>query len=352
MSEIAFTVMDLQHRSHPEFAWRLLNAYLEANGDYGGIPVLRFYLAYRAAVRAKVCAIRAGQAGLSRLDRTEELAACRSYLALARQSLERFRPALIITHGLPGSGKTTFSQLALQQMGGIRIRSDVERKRLFGLGTLEDSRIVGDIYGAEATRRTYARLLELARGIMQAGFPAIVDAAFLRREEREAFRQLAESLSVPFAIASLHAGDDTLRERIRHAAAGCLRGGCRGAGYAASKATAVIPGRARFCGGIHDCGSPGQRREFARLAQTCETAALDISSIRTGSLPGMTCHLFSLADNEAVKNVGEADSLSLKFTFATRGNAMKLEDVRNISKSRDVLSRESFKPKSINVPLS
>ena len=66
--------------------------------------------------------------------------ACRSYLALARQCLGQYRPALIITHGLPGSGKTTFSQLALQQMGAIRIRSDVERKRLFGLGTLENSR--------------------------------------------------------------------------------------------------------------------------------------------------------------------------------------------------------------------
>ena len=63
MDEIAFTVMDLLHRDHPEFAWRLLNACLEASGDYGGLAVLRFYLAYRATVRAKVCAIRAGQAG-------------------------------------------------------------------------------------------------------------------------------------------------------------------------------------------------------------------------------------------------------------------------------------------------
>ena len=123
---------------------------------------------------------------------------------------------MIITHGLPGSGKTTFSQLALEQMGAIRIRSDVERKRLFGLGTLESSRArVGDIYSPEATRRTYARLHELARELLAAGFPVIVDAAFLKREERETFRKLAQSMSVPFAIASLHAGDSMLRERIR-----------------------------------------------------------------------------------------------------------------------------------------
>ncbi len=216
MDEVAFTVMDLLHRDHPEFAWRLLNACLEASGDYGGLSVLRFYLAYRATVRAKVSAIRAGQAGIAKRAKFEALAACRSYLALARRCLEQRHPALIITHGLPGSGKTTFSQLALQQIGAIRIRSDVERKRLFGVGMLEDSRsCVGDIYSSEATRRTYARLHELARESLAAGFAVIVDAAFLKQEERESFRQLGQSMSAPFAIASLHARDSTLRERIR-----------------------------------------------------------------------------------------------------------------------------------------
>ncbi len=172
MDEIAFTVMDLLHRDHPEFAWRLLNAYLELSGDYCGISVLRFYLAHRATVRAKVCAIRAGQAELSKRAKSDELAACRSYLVLARQCLEMSRPALIITHGLPGSGKTTFSQLALQQMGTIRIRSDVERKRLFGLSMLESSRARGDdMYSTEATRKTYARSARTGARNAVGGFP-------------------------------------------------------------------------------------------------------------------------------------------------------------------------------------
>jgi hypothetical protein len=123
--------------------------------------------------------------------------------------------ALIITHGLPGSGKTTFSQFALEQMGAIRIRSDVERKRLYGLGALESSHSsAGDIYRQEATERTYARLHELAQALLKAGYTVIVDAAFLKREEREHFRALAKQLSVPFAIASLSASDRTLRKRI------------------------------------------------------------------------------------------------------------------------------------------
>jgi aminoglycoside phosphotransferase family enzyme/predicted kinase len=216
MDEISFTVMDLLHRSHPEYAWRLLNACLEASGDYAGVGVLHFYLAYRSTVRAKVCAIRAGQSGISGRARSDELAMCRSYLALGRQFLGRHRPVLIITHGLPGSGKTTFSQFALQQMGAIRIRSDVERKRLFGLDALESSGPrVGGIYGPEPTLKTYAHLRELASKLLAAGFPVIVDAAFLKQEEREMFRRLAQSLSVPFAIATLQAKNHTLRERIR-----------------------------------------------------------------------------------------------------------------------------------------
>lgn len=215
MDEVAFLMMDLLHRNHPELAWRFLNAYLEAGGDYGGLSVLRFYLAYRATVRAKVCAIRASQDDISRHAKSAEMVACRSYLALAGQCLAQYAPALTITHGVPGSGKTTFSQLALQQMGAVRIRSDVERKRIFGLDMLENSRaLVGDIYSPEATRRTYARLLELACQILLAGFAVIVDAAFLKQDERETFRQLAQSISVPFAIATLHARDITLRKRI------------------------------------------------------------------------------------------------------------------------------------------
>jgi aminoglycoside phosphotransferase family enzyme/predicted kinase len=215
MNEAAFTVMDLLHRQRSELAYRFLNAYLEATGDYGGLPLLPFYLAYRAAVRAMVSAIRAGQANLPKRDKAAALASCSSFLDLAAACLAQQRPSLIITHGLPGSGKTTFSQAALERLQAIRIRSDVERKRLFGLAALADSRSqAGGIYHAEATVRTYARLHDLARELLAGGFRVIVDAAFLKREEREHFRMLADELSVPFAIASLKATSETMQSRI------------------------------------------------------------------------------------------------------------------------------------------
>jgi aminoglycoside phosphotransferase family enzyme/predicted kinase len=213
ISEVSFTVMDLLRRGQPQLAWRLLNGYLEITGDYQGCGVLRFYLAYRAMVRAKIAAIRAGQRG-ARLKM--ELKSCRSYLRLADDCLARRRPALIITHGLPGCGKSTFAQIALERLGAIRIRSDVERKRLFGLAALADSKAQtdADIYSEDATHRTYARLLELARGLIAAGFPVIVDAAFVLHAERASFGALAQEMGAPFVIASLQTDAALLAERL------------------------------------------------------------------------------------------------------------------------------------------
>lgn len=214
ISEISFTVMDLLQRGHPPLAWRLLNAYLEHSGDYQGCGVLHFYLAYRAMVRAKIAAIRGHQRSVTKAR--HELKQCRSYLGLAHDCLTRHRAAIIITHGLPGCGKSTFAQLALERLGAIRIRSDVERKRLFGLPPLADSKTLAevDIYSQEATRRTYARLHELAREVIAAGLTVIIDAAFLLYAEREIFRALAKELAVPFVIASLQTDATLLAERL------------------------------------------------------------------------------------------------------------------------------------------
>jgi len=217
VSDLAFPFMDLQHFGQPDFAWRLINGWLEATGDFDGLALLRFYASYRAAVRGKVGAIRASQPSMGASQREAALAVARRYFRLAARLLEKPKPALIITHGLPGCGKTTFAQAALEKLGAIRIRSDVERKRLFGLSPLarSESAIGSDMYSQEATRRTYGRLLELARGLMANGFSVIVDAAFLRHDERAQFRQLADELRVPFVIASIEASDRVLRARIK-----------------------------------------------------------------------------------------------------------------------------------------
>lgn len=213
MDEVAFLVMDILHVQRAGMAFRFLNAYLEITGDYSGVSILHFYIAYRAEVRAKICALRATQLGEMR---EQQMAACRDYLALALENLTQCHPALIITHGLPGSGKSTFSQAALERYQAIRIRSDVERKRLQGLKPLQDSHTIkGDgIYSAEISGRTYGHLHDRAREILASGYSVIVDAAFLQENYRDQFRKLALSMSVPFVIVSMRATVATLKSRI------------------------------------------------------------------------------------------------------------------------------------------
>jgi aminoglycoside phosphotransferase family enzyme len=229
ISEVAFLVMDLRARAEPQLAARFLNRYLEYTGDYGAVAVLGFYLVYRALVRAKVDAIRLHQPDLEAAERAAVEAECARYLDLAREFCQPGRPRLIVTRGLSASGKTTLSEPLVEAMGAVRIRSDVERKRLFGLPATSRARAAPGtgIYTPEAGRRTYARLLELARDLLDAGYPVIVDAVFARAEQRAPFQALAEGRGVPYAILEFTASPQILRQRIA-----ARRGGESDAGLA------------------------------------------------------------------------------------------------------------------------
>ena len=217
MSEVAFLVMDLQDRNQPVLAQRFLNHYLEQCGDYPGVRVLRFYLVYRALVRAKVAAIRAGQQGIGETERRVAEDEFHAYLKLAHSYTRPDRPRLLITRGMSASGKSTLTQPLLESAGAIRIRSDVERKRLFGIKTDSDSRAGIDqgIYSADAGIKTYDKLKYLSESVLAAGFSVIVDAAFLKYEQRQPFMRLAKEMQVPFVILEFTASADTLRQRIR-----------------------------------------------------------------------------------------------------------------------------------------
>ena len=216
ISDIAFLVMDLQDRKQPLLAQRFLNRYLHHTGDYAGLGVFRFYLVYRALVRAKIEAIRAHQDGITEKERVEAESDFINYLKLARSSIHPAEPLLIITRGVSASGKSTISEALLEQLGAIRIRSDVERKRLFGLQPQENGgAAVGEgIYSLEATQKTYRQMCRLAAQIVDARFTVIVDAVFLQYEERRQFKKLADSKRIPLVIIDCHADEAILRRRI------------------------------------------------------------------------------------------------------------------------------------------
>jgi aminoglycoside phosphotransferase family enzyme/gluconate kinase len=215
MSDVAFTVMDLEHRRRADLAYRFLTAYLERSGDYAGTAMLRFYLVYRAMVRAKVARLRASQL-LDSQARAALSDECASYLRLASSYAIEAHPAIVLMHGFSGSGKTTLAQAMLERAGAVRIRTDVERKRLAGLAAdaRSGSTLAGGLYAPDATRRTYERVVACADAVVQGGFAAIVDGAFLQRWQRDMLRERAAQRAVPFVIVDCVASAATLRARV------------------------------------------------------------------------------------------------------------------------------------------
>ena len=153
--------------------------------------------------------------------RFQALRECIGCLRLAETLIRPRRPWLAITHGLAGSGKTHYADWLVEQLPLIRLRSDVERKRLLGLAAAArtGSGIDQGAYRAKVSAATYRHLARLARRLLRAGWPVLVDASFLAAGERRRFARLAASLGVPFRILACSAPPDVLRERVERRAA-------------------------------------------------------------------------------------------------------------------------------------
>ncbi|HET8610903.1 MAG TPA: AAA family ATPase [Burkholderiales bacterium] len=216
MNEVAFLAMDLIDRRRSDLAFRFINIYLEITGDYEGVTVLRFYLVYRALVRAKIHGLRARQAHADPREAARLDAAAGSYMALAQRLSCSARPVLIAMHGFSGSGKSTIAVALSETLGAIRVRSDVERKRLSGLnaGARNRSAVGGGIYQLQTTERVYRRLCDIAETVLNAGYPAIIDAAFLGRPQRDLVHALAGRLGASLIIIDCDAAPAVLRDRI------------------------------------------------------------------------------------------------------------------------------------------
>lgn len=214
VSDLAFAFVDLLAHQQRGLANWLVDEVLSRNGDYEGATLLRFYAVYRALVRAKVAALRAQQ-GAAR-----ELSKYLDYLALAEQIAQPPRARLLITYGPSGCGKTLVSQKILTDSSAswtLRLRSDVERKRLFALAHDQRSGagLNTGIYSAVANHLTYAHMRTLAAMLLDAGCSVIVDACFLKRVDRDSFRRLAREIGVPFEIIAPMATPTQLRERVQ-----------------------------------------------------------------------------------------------------------------------------------------
>lgn len=217
ISDIAFLVMDLASHSRADLAFALLSRYLEVTGDYDGARVLPFYAVYRALVRAKVDALMVEKVPARAAEFRDRL---QQRIRAAQSWSAPLRPALILMHGPSGSGKSWLSAQLVPALPAVRVRSDLERKRLAGMAATDSApaRVREGIYTREFGHRTYSRLADCAESCLRAGLSVIVDAAFLDTTDRQQFRALATHLRVPYAIVSCEADPITLAQRVEERA--------------------------------------------------------------------------------------------------------------------------------------
>jgi len=214
--DLAFLLMDLGKRGLITHANAVLNAYLEHEGSTAnliGLAALPLFLSMRAAIRAKVELLRANTAAeKAEAARIE----ARSYFDLARSFLTPTLPRLIGIGGLSGSGKSAISRAIAPCIGAfpgaVHIRSDVERKRLFGVAPTE--RLPESAYAPAVSDEVYAICRKRALMALGGGQAVIVDAVHAKQDEREALAVLASEMGVPFTGLWLEAPPEVMRQRI------------------------------------------------------------------------------------------------------------------------------------------
>ncbi|MFN3657606.1 MAG: AAA family ATPase [Pseudolabrys sp.] len=197
--DLAFLLMDLIERGLAPAATVVLNRYLaetRRDSDLDALAALPLFMSVRAAIRAKVTAARRRYAA----DPAEAAQSARDYLAWAARLIAPPAPRLIAVGGLSGTGKSLLARALAPQVaplpGAVWLRSDVERKALFGVA--EGERLPPEAYVRDVTARVYATLIEKARRVLAAGHSAIVDAVFAEPAERAAVATAAAGAGAAF----------------------------------------------------------------------------------------------------------------------------------------------------------
>lgn len=214
--DLGFLLMDLGKQHLAAHANALLNSYLDRSetANLIGLAALPLFLSMRAVIRAKVALLRAEHATPVQAAKARDQA--RELFELAGLFLAPHAPKLIALGGLSGSGKSTIARAIAHEIGAfpgaVIVRSDVERKRLFGVefhATLPQS-----AYTPEASALVYAVCRKRARFALEGGRSVIVDAVHAKAEEREAIAALAGEYGVAFKGLWLDLPADLLKERV------------------------------------------------------------------------------------------------------------------------------------------
>ncbi len=210
--DLAFLLMDLDHRGFSDFASLVLNRYLDLTGEDDGLAAMLLFLSSRAAIRAHVTATASARMAGSGSGPAMADEACR-YLELSADFLRPRVCRLVAIGGLSGTGKSTLAAALAPSLGGRVLRSDVIRKQLFGVPL--ETKLPASAYVPEASDRVYETLCRRAKDALEAGFSVVIDAVSLNPAERQSFAAVAEAASVPFSGLWLEATVAMMNCRLR-----------------------------------------------------------------------------------------------------------------------------------------
>jgi uncharacterized protein len=211
LDDASFLAMDLERLGREDLGERFIDLYREMSGDNAPRSLVHHYMAYRALVRAKVAAIRAGQGEGAKL---EEAVAC---LQLARSHLMDARPMLLLVGGGPGTGKSTLCHDLAEQRGWMFLSSDEVRKHMAGLSFTfrATSGFNRGIYSPEVTERTYRELLDRASRLLRMGESVVLDGTWSNASVRQSARLLAAETRSDIVEFRCDAPPALCEERIR-----------------------------------------------------------------------------------------------------------------------------------------
>ncbi len=214
-SEAAFLAMDLDRYGRADLSRAFIRAYVDASGEKIPAGLLDFYKCYRACVRGKVESFELDDPLIDTGEKERVTGLARGYFDLAA-SYTVPGPWLFITVGLTGSGKSTLASALAARLGLAVISSDTVRKGLARVPLTEHryESFGGGIYSPEYTRRTYGAILDGAQSILKEGGKVILDASFIRRDERIRAKRVAESTGARFLIIELELSEEVVKKRL------------------------------------------------------------------------------------------------------------------------------------------
>ncbi len=214
-SEVAFLAMDLDHHRRADLSRIFVDAYVATSQDKELLKLLGFYKCYRAYVRGKVESFKLDDPYIAPAEKGQTLEIATSYFDLAH-AYTRSRPMLFITTGLVGTGKTTLAQALAQRLGLVVISSDVTRKQLAGIPVTEHrfEEFDSGIYSPQFSRVTYDKMFSKAKDILSDGGSVIIDASFIKAEERLKAKRLAEEMGADFFIIECTLDEESIKQRL------------------------------------------------------------------------------------------------------------------------------------------